>query len=246
MALFPRSRTHSRNCGNKAGGDRRNDRARFDEIHTKLQRLDEDGMAYLKITVKSADKERVGRAFADAVVAQALSSVPGYSSRTPPTDATPFLVYWPALIARDHIHEQVHLGAESIAIAPVPLSEPMQIATAPRPPRIFDGPTHRLPLGRIYGARSGDKGGNANLGVWARSLHDFDYLRFYLTVDRLKALCPTLAPYSIDRHELPNLLALNFYVRGILGEGVASSTRTDPQAKILAEYLRAQIIDFPV
>jgi len=58
-------------------------------------------------------------------------------------------------------------------------------------------------------------------------------------------MLPDLAPYEIERYELPNLLALNFYIRGILGEGAAASLRMDPQAKTLGEYLRARVVDVP-
>jgi hypothetical protein len=50
---------------------------------------------------------------------------------------------------------------------------------------------------------------------------------------------------DVERHELPNLRALNFVVVGLLGRGVAASTRTDPQAKGLGEYLRAKHVDIP-
>jgi len=49
----------------------------------------------------------------------------------------------------------------------------------------------------------------------------------------------------VERYEFPNLNALNFYIRGILGDGVASSTRMDPQAKTLGEYLRAKVAEIP-
>ncbi len=103
----------------------------------------------------------------------------------------------------------------------------------------------RVPFGRVFAARSGDKGGNANLGVWAKTPEAYAFLRSFLETDRLKAMLPDLAPYEIERYELPNLLALNFYIRGILGEGAAASLRMDPQAKTLGEYLRARVVDVP-
>lgn len=99
------------------------------------------------------------------------------------------------------------------------------------------------PLGAIAGARSGDKGGDANLGVWVRSDEAFAWLREYLTVERLKELLPEAG--EVDRYELPNLRALNFVLHGLLGEGVASSTRFDPQAKALGEWLRSRVVDIP-
>jgi hypothetical protein len=83
------------------------------------------------------------------------------------------------------------------------------------------------------------------LGVWGKTAEDFAFLREFLTVERLKALLPDVAPFAVERYELPNLNALNFYIRGILGDGGTSSTRTDAQAKTLGEYLRAKWVDVP-
>jgi hypothetical protein len=106
--------------------------------------------------------------------------------------------------------------------------------------------TRRIPLGAIAGARSGDKGGNANVGVWARTAEQFSWLDSYLTAERLAELVPAVAGLPVERYRLPNLKALNFVVIGLLGRGVAASTRLDPQAKALGEELRAAIADVPV
>ena len=108
-----------------------------------------------------------------------------------------------------------------------------------------DGPTQRIALGRVAGARSGDKGGNANCGVWALSDAGYAWLRQFLTVERLRELLPEARELEIDRYEFPNLRALNFVLKGFLGEGVMSATRMDPQAKSLGEYLRAKVVDVP-
>ncbi len=109
-----------------------------------------------------------------------------------------------------------------------------------------DGPTRQVPIGRLVGARSGDKGGNANLGVWARSDQAYAWLAAELTVDRVRALLPECRDLPVHRYELPNLRALNFVVVGLLGEGVASSSRVDAQAKSLGEYLRAKVMAVPI
>jgi hypothetical protein len=103
----------------------------------------------------------------------------------------------------------------------------------------------RVPLGRIAGARSGDKGGNANVGLWTRDPEGYAWLRHALTIDVFRTLLPETASLEIRRFELPNLWALNFVVVGLLGEGVASSTRPDPQGKALGEYLRSRLLDIP-
>ncbi|MFO7884230.1 MAG: hypothetical protein R6U68_05355 [Desulfobacteraceae bacterium] len=108
------------------------------------------------------------------------------------------------------------------------------------------GETREIPLGRLFAARSGDKGGNANLGVWAGTDQAHAFLSHYLTCDCLKTLLPDLEPFEITRYDLPNLRAVNFYIKGLLGHGVAASMRSDPQAKTLGEYLRAKIIPVPL
>jgi hypothetical protein len=103
-----------------------------------------------------------------------------------------------------------------------------------------------MPLGTIIGARSGDKGGNANVGLWAGQGTHYVWLRDYLTVERMAELVPEADGLQIRRYELPRVLALNFVIVGLLGEGVASSTRPDPQAKSLGEYVRSRLVDIPV
>jgi hypothetical protein len=107
------------------------------------------------------------------------------------------------------------------------------------------GPTVRAPLGRVVGARSGDKAGNANLGVFARTDESWAWLDRFLTQDRLRELLPETADLAVDRYRLPNLRALNFVIRGLLQEGVAASTRQDGQAKSLGEWLRARVVELP-
>lgn len=123
-----------------------------------------------------------------------------------------------------------------------PEAEPIRTA----PPEAPAGqPTRRVPLGTLIGARSGDKGGDANIGVWVERDDAWDWLHTTLTVDTFKALLPETGPLPVTRHALPNLRALNFTVPGILGAGVASAHRFDPQAKALGEWLRARHVDIP-
>ena len=104
---------------------------------------------------------------------------------------------------------------------------------------------------RCSGCRSGGvrrpvgEGGNANIGLWAVSEHASGWLVGFLTTDRLRQLLPEAATLEVQRYLLPNLLAVNFVIVGILGEGVASSVRLDPQAKGLGEHLRSPLVDIP-
>ncbi|MEV0346066.1 acyclic terpene utilization AtuA family protein [Nonomuraea sp. NPDC050680] len=215
----------------------------FDAVDVTLT----DG-GLLRITVMDADQRRAGRAFSSAVVETGLASYPGFYGLTPPGNASPYGVYWPVLIPAAEVRAQVFLDGKEV---PVPLDasaaadpEP-DVVRPPLPQLLADQPTVRLPLGRLAGARSGDKGGNANLGVWVETAERYDWLAAHLTTDRLTELLPDLAPYRITRYELPNLHALNFVVHGLLGRGVAASPRMDPQAKALGELIRAQPVDVP-
>ncbi len=209
----------------------------------------ERAIAELTITVKSPDRARVGKAWAARVVAQALASVPGFSITHPPEDETPYLVFWPALVDAARVPAAVVLDGERTPVAPPPATAPLEPAEAASPVGVpagrLGGPTVRAPLGRLLGARSGDKGGNANLGLWARSDPAFAWAAATLTVERMRALFPDLAPFPIERALLPNLRAVCFTLRGLLGDGVAASTRADPQAKTLGEYVRARVVDVP-
>src|SRR5262249_53013329 len=148
---------------------------------------------------------------------------------SPPGDASPFGVYWPALVPSAFIEHRVIINGETIPIPPVPVATAAEATVASAPPAYAPGgSTERLPLGTICGARSGDKGGNANVGIWVTQPPAYAWLERYLTVERFKALIPESAPLTVERHALPNLLSINFVVVGLLGDGVAASTRSDP------------------
>ncbi|MBI2016219.1 MAG: DUF1446 domain-containing protein [Candidatus Rokubacteria bacterium] len=226
----------------------------FAEAHVALVRSDredpesnETAQAYLKITVKDPDPKKVGRAFSNRAIEMALAHYPGFHMTSPPTEESPYAVYWPALVPSALVEQAVHFEDETIAVAPVrppanaaPVAPPA-VALPPAP----GGPVRKAPLGAVAGARSGDKGGNANLGVWARRPDAYAWLAATLTPERLAQLLPECRGLAVERHLLPNILALNFVIKGLLGEGVSSSTRSDPQAKSLGEYLRARHVEIP-
>jgi len=206
----------------------------------------EEAFAYLRITVIDPDQKKVNR-ISSKVVELALANIAGFTGTAPPAKGTPAIVYWPALVGSKHIHQKVVIGEKEFIIECV---QSMPTYPSPAPLRVDlpaapGGKTVRLPFGRLFATRSGDKGGNANLGVWAKTPLAFAFLREFLTTDKLRDLLKDLKDYEIDRCELPNLLAVNFYIRGILGEGAAASFRLDPQAKTLGEYLRARIVEVP-
>jgi hypothetical protein len=226
----------------------------FGEIDVRLMRFDhpdaarnEEAVAHLRITVKDADEAKVGRAFSDSMWELALASYAGFHTTTPPSPASAYGIYWPTTIPPSLVTQTVHLPDGSSRTVPHTPGAPLDVA-APVAPEVvvFGGPHLDLPLGRICGARSGDKGGNANVGLWTRDDRAYAWLRQELTVERFRVLLPEAADLAVRRYELPNLRALNFVVEGILAPGVAATARPDAQAKGLGEYLRSRTVAVPV
>jgi hypothetical protein len=233
----------------------------IDEVDWRLTRSDRPdatdnaaATASLTLTVKHRDADPIGRkTFAAACVELGLASYPGFTLTAPPADAEPFGRYWPTLVPAEQVEEVAALpdgtrvAVEQTGVAqgtPVEGREPVVVGTpgAGSP----GGPSQRLPLGRLVGARSGDKGGDANVGLWVRDpAHHAWLLEVAGNEAAIRQLLPEAADLPIEVHPLPNLLAVNVVVHGLLGEGVASSTRPDPQAKGLGEYLRSRLVDVP-
>ena len=229
-------------------------RDQFDHVDIQLIRTDhenplsnESAQASLRISVMSQNPDLVGRLFSAKIVELGLASIPGYTGRSG-MPSGPYIQYWPALIDSKFITEKVHIDGKSFEVKPTSQMDFEEIYYQKEPyendlPEINSMLTTKF--GTLYGTRSGDKGGCANLGVWAKNQEAYAYLFEFLTVEKLKDLLPDLKDYKIDRYELPNILSLNFYVHDILQEGVSSSTRLDGQAKSLGEYLRAKDIEVP-
>ncbi|MGC0316377.1 acyclic terpene utilization AtuA family protein [Kitasatospora acidiphila] len=233
---------------------------------------EQQASALLQLTVRDADQAKVGRAVSSAAVELGLAGYPGFHLTAPPGPGAPYGVFSSAFVAQDEVpHWAVRPDGTRQAVTPAPVTlEPSPKAAEPKAaeleaaepevaepqtaeseataPETFappTGPTRRAPLGLIAGARSGDKGGDANLGVWVRSDAAWPWLTATLTVDRLRQLLPETAELTITRHLLPNLRAVNFVIEGLLGEGVAAQARFDPQAKALGEWLRSRHVEIP-
>jgi hypothetical protein len=229
--------------------------ADFDSVSTRLVRTDkadpttnEEAVATWRMTIKDRDEHKVGRALADAVVELALATVPGFFiPGSSPSPGSPYGVYRPALVPSNLVPQYVTvLGGERRVIDSVAPATPTHVVAnhgswveAP------GGATTVAPLGQLFGARSGDKGGHANLGIFARSDPAFAWLDGFLTVERFQELLPETAPLVVERYRLPALRSLNFVIHDLLEEGVAASTRQDAQAKGLGEWLRSRYVEIP-
>ncbi|MGP9020186.1 acyclic terpene utilization AtuA family protein [Streptomyces sp. BR1] len=229
-------------------------KSRPHEVCWELARTDhpdphtqETASALLRLVVRDSDPDAVGRTVTGAAIELALGSYPGFHVTAPPAKGTPYGVFEAATVDREAIaHTAVLPDGKRELIPPATHTRPL--ADVPEPPLPAPpppGPTRHEPLGRVAGARSGDKGGDANIGVWVRTDDAWAWLAHTLTVDLLKQLLPECAHLDVERHTLPYLRALNFTVHGLLGEGVASQARFDPQAKALGEWLRARRLDIP-
>ncbi|MFF2085260.1 acyclic terpene utilization AtuA family protein [Nocardia sp. NPDC058176] len=224
------------------------------ELSWTLARLDrpdadteEQASALLRCVVRDPDPNKVGRGFSSVAVELALASYPGASFTTLPGNGAPYGVFTPGFVdAHEVPHVAVLADGTRVDIAPAtetvvlePVSEP-ELPAAPPPSE-----TRRVPLGSIALARSGDKGGDANIGVWVRTDQQWRWLVHTLTVEKLQELLPETAELTVTRHVLPNLRAVNFIISGLLGKGVAYQARFDPQAKGLGEWLRSRHLDLP-
>ncbi|WP_369254991.1 acyclic terpene utilization AtuA family protein [Geodermatophilus amargosae] len=220
--------------------------ARTDSPDADVQ---EEAAALLHVTVKDRDRRRVGKAFTVPVIELGLASIPGFHATSAPPSPSAYGVYSAAWVPAEDVPQVVGLPDGTTETLPSPAPPPAgPDAPGPAAPPAWsdDGPTRRVPLGRVAGARSGDKGGAATLGVYARTDDGFAWLAAFLTPDRLRALLPEAAALPVTRDLLPGLRALLFQLPGLLGEGVAAGTRFDPQAKAVGEWLRSRAVDVPV
>jgi hypothetical protein len=231
-------------------------REQFDDVDIQLIRSDQENPqsnevahAALRITVTTRDPAKVGRLFDAKIIELGLATIPGNTGRgAGGFNGGRATIHWPATLSSQRVTERVHCDGHTTNVLPTQRldlpemyyqEQPVPVGAPPT------GATQTIAFGRLFGTRSGDKGGNANCGVWARSAVGYSYLYHFLTVEEFKRLLPDMAPYSIERYDMPNLRAMNFYIKGVLATGAASNHRIDKQAKSLGEYLRAKHIDVP-
>ncbi len=217
--------------------------ARTDHPDAAVQ---EEAAALLHCVVRGPDPKAIGRAFSGKAIELALSSYPGFHVTAPPGDASPYGVFSAAYVPAAEVpHVAVLADGTRVDIEPPAVTRELAPVHEPALPRAVDGATVALPLGTLVGTRSGDKGGDANVGVWVRTDEHWPWLANLLTVEMFQRLLPETQPLRVTRHALPNLRALNFVVEGLLGEGVAYHARHDPQAKALGEWLALRTVDIP-
>ncbi|MEU3369450.1 acyclic terpene utilization AtuA family protein [Streptomyces sp. NPDC006660] len=224
--------------------------ARTDRADADTQ---ECASALLRLVVRDADPEAVGRVVSGAAVELALGSYPGFHVTAPPSKGAPYGVFSARYVDAGDVCQVAVLpdGVREL-IPPAPRTSPLRPVPEPALSAVDaaafggGGVVRRVPLGAVAGARSGDKGGDVNVGVWARSERVWGWLAGALTVGLFRELLPECGELRVTRHVLPNLRALNFVVEGLLGEGVAAQGRFDPQGKGVGEWLRSRVVGVPV
>ncbi len=230
-------------------------RAAFAETAVELSGdLSGRGEAFLRVAVRGDDERAVGRGFSAAAVETALASFPGAFYTGPPSGAQEVARYWPTTVAAALVVPEVEMEGERIVLDPAWAARPTAPASRAPPgpgpggttgPGPVDGTRRTVPLGVLVGARSGDKGGIANVGFWADADDLFSWLVGALDVERFRQLLPEVGDLDVDRHVLANLQAVNFVVHGLLGHGVASNLRLDAQGKALGELARSRTVEVP-
>ena len=240
---------------------------------------EESASCLLRCVVKDADAAVVGKPFTAAAVELALASYPGFTMTTPPGRPSPYGLYRAAYVDRGVVRHTVHLPDGSTEVVPDPARinapdrariNPPDRAWINPPDRVVpdvpvadvghvpartsgtiptEGATRRLPLGTFVHARSGDKGGDANLGLWVgagdRQAERSAWLTRYVTPERVRELVPEARDLEVEVFALPNLHGVNVLLHDLLGDGVAASTRFDPQAKGLGEWVRSRVVEIP-
>jgi hypothetical protein len=234
------------------------------ELDVRLLRTDRvnaDGQpeatAELRMTARHSDAAVGGRRFSGALTELGLANYPGFYMTTPPAGASEYSIFEPGLVPAELVPQRVvrpdgrevsvpHTGAGQAEPVAAEERGPDRSPSAGKGREPYaDEPTLSVPLGRVAGARSGDKGGDANVGIWVRDERAFAWLESFLTTERFVALMPEAKDLVVDRFVFDNVRSLNFVVRGLLERGVAESRRPDPQAKSVGEFLRSRLVPVP-
>lgn len=229
----------------------------WDAAHPPLG-AEEPSEVLMQLSVLDRDKAKINNAFAPMVVGCMLQSMPGMIM---PQDqgrprASDVVGHWPALIGRELVTATVTVGdvheeVSSLAAATTAAGTVDATLLADRPDPVAglaplaDGELTTVPLVRLCLARSGDKGDTANVGVIARSPHVYRWLLDHLTADVVKQHFKGAVLGEVERHPMPNLLAVNFLLHESLGGGGTSSLRFDNQGKTYAQFLLSMPVTVP-
>ncbi|WP_183099323.1 acyclic terpene utilization AtuA family protein [Nocardioides pelophilus] len=215
---------------------------------------EEGASMLLRVTAFDPDADKVGKGLTAPIIELALGSYPGFSVTRMPGPGTAYGVYSPAYIPRSSVAHTVvhHDGTTEVIADPVTADAPIDPTEGLRPspfPAPTDTLTRRIPLGTFVHGRSGDKGGDANIGLWVKNdghpkyAERVTWLTKFMSRRRVRELVPEAKDLDIEVYVLPNLGGVNVVIYGLLDEGVAATARFDPQAKGLAEWVRSRLVN---
>ncbi|RHW25998.1 DUF1446 domain-containing protein [Nocardioides immobilis] len=215
---------------------------------------EEGASLLLRVTAFDPSADKVGKALTAPIIELALGSYPGFSVTRMPGPGTAYGVYRPAYISRSVVQHTVvhHDGSTEVIDDPETADVPVDPQEGQRPspyPAPMDTLTRRIPLGTFVHGRSGDKGGDANIGLWVKNdghpkyAERVTWLTKFMSRRRVRELIPEAADLDIEVYVLPNLGGVNVLIHGLLDEGVAATARFDPQAKGLAEWIRSRLVN---
>jgi hypothetical protein len=221
----------------------------WNSCHAPLAK-EEPGEILVQFAVRDPDEKKINSRFGPQLVPRVLGTVPGitYLADQGRPRASEVVGYWPALISRKCVKQRVIVGAQEVAVAQPDLSKAS--AKPFTPPRCDARQWHgakfvKVPLSRLCLARSGDKGDTANIGVIARSPEIYLWMVRELTPEFVKERFAGICKGKVERHEVPNLLALNFLLHESLGGGGTLSLLLDAQGKTYSQYLLAAEVEIP-
>jgi hypothetical protein len=231
---------------------------------------------YLRVFAE-ASNPNVNLGLASLLSEFAMQHYSGFHSTSDHRTALPkpYISYYPAIYPQSSLDTSVNMiestgsseavKVDTIQTTPPPkfedLSKRQSYETASPINLSSLGPTTQTRLGDIVLARSGDKGGNANIGFFIPTdlpsayppssplyAESWDWLRTYLTIPRLKDMFGESwsDKFHVERVEFPHIFAVHFVVYGVLGRGVSGSSRLDSFAKGMGDWLRDVVVEVPV
>jgi hypothetical protein len=228
---------------------------------------------YLRVFAEASDSN-VNLGLAGLLSEFAMQHFSGFHSTSDHRTALPkpYISYYPAIYPQSSLQTSINViesldtvRINSIKTTPPPKFEDLGKRESYETSSPVDlsslGPTTQARLGDIVLSRSGDKGGNANIGFFIptqlpSAYHPFsplyaeswDWLRTYLTIPQLKAMFGESwsDKFHIERVEFPHIFAVHFVVYGVLGRGVSGSSRLDSFAKGMGDWLRDVVVEVPV
>jgi hypothetical protein len=230
---------------------------------------------YCRIFAEASDPN-VNLGLASLLTEFAMQHYSGFHATSDHRTAVPkpYISYYPAIWPQEKLQTSINLlgpgnslnaiQINSIRITPPPRFEDLKkresYETAIPVEMESFGPTVVARLGDVVLARSGDKGGNANIGFFVPTAlpssysadsplytECWDWLRTHLTIPKLKEMFGESwsDKFHIERVEFPNIMAVHYVVYGVLGRGVSGSSRLDSFAKGMGDWLRDVEVDVP-